>query len=145
MSSGSPILGRNQPCSSHFCKLICGSDNENLWRFENLIQEMILIFFPLDEFLFRENMGVDLPADFLGDIHQQTRQFSQSDITDNHEIEIASGLFLLSGERPEYEGDPDVCFVAKGIYNDIRKPAWLEDEGADFGINPSLTRATALL
>src|SRR3989339_549871 len=80
-------------------------------------------------------MGVDLPADFPGDIHQQTRQFSQSDITDNHEIDIASGLFLLSGERPKYEGDPDVCFVAKGIYDDISQSACLEDEGADFGVN----------
>jgi len=79
-------------------------------------------------------MGVDLPADFSGDIHQQARQLSQSDITDDHKIDIAAGLFLLSGERPKYEGDPDVCFVAKGIYDNICKSACLEDEGADFGV-----------
>jgi hypothetical protein len=80
-------------------------------------------------------MGIDLPADFSGNVHQQARQLSQSDITDDHKIDVAGGLFLLSGERPKYEGDPDACFVAEGIYDDIRKSACLEDEGADFGVN----------
>src|SRR5450759_4391579 len=92
---------------------------------------MILPPFPLDEFLLRKNMGVDLPADFSGDIHQQTRQLSQSDITDDHEIDVAIGVFLLSGERTKYEGYLDAFFIAQGILDHIRQAARLEDEFTD--------------
>ena len=60
-------------------------------------------------FAFRHHVRVDLTADFFGNTSEQLRQPSQSQIANDHEVDVTVGKGFAFSHRTEHESESQVC------------------------------------
>jgi hypothetical protein len=82
------------------------------------------------EFIQAERMRIDFATHPLINTTQPANDFPQTDIADDHQIDIAAGTLIFSGDGPEHEGNLHLLPI-EGTSQNLHKTCGFQDDVAN--------------